>query len=189
MLDSMGSFGRCRVVGGVYWLLVQITSIFFVKTLIVWLLVRQLHLVSMCMTAQAGTMKYFLSRHLWNLIKVSAWGVVRLKWYYDEKSSIQFWFYLKVFSKRNRTGFINTSYRSRDVEVFEICKWEAYDVIYSQRLNKIHKMRNISGNNIYKVLKLCTCTPIRIVHTSLYSMLLPRRPLRNWSLLTKKLKS
>ena len=44
-------------------------------------------------------------------------------------------------------GFLKTSSRSRDIHVFEICKWEAYDIIYSQRLNKIHKMRNISENN------------------------------------------
>ena len=64
---------------------------------------------------------------------------------------------------------------------------QAYDVIYKQSLNQIHKIRNISENNKQKVLKLCTCTPMRIVHTTVYSKLFARTAAKNQNLSTKNL--
>ena len=55
-----------------YWSKLLGPNICLAKSLIVWLLVRQLHLVNTCLTAQAGTVKCLLRRHLWNLIKVSS---------------------------------------------------------------------------------------------------------------------
>ena len=106
-----------------------------------------------------------------------------------KKSSTQSWFYLNYF--RSETEWhprvLNTSSRSRVIQVFEIYKWEAYDVICSQRLSKIHKMGislQITGRKYWS--KLCTCTSMRIVHGTMYSMLLvPKRPLGNWSIFTK----
>ena len=48
---------------------------------------------------------------------------------------------------------------------------------FTQRLNKINKMRNISANNKQKVLKLRTCMAMKKVHSTLHSMLLSWRPL------------
>ena len=81
--------------------------------------------------------------------------------------------------KMRQNGILGFSIPHLVPEIFRFLKYAnvAYYVIYSQGLNKIHKMRNISGNNKKKMLKLCTCTPMRIVHTAVYSMLLPWRPL------------
>ena len=74
-----------------------------------------------------------------------------LRW---KKSSIQFWFYLhKSIFEMRQNGILGFSIPHLIPEIFRFLKyanlWEAYDVIYSQRLNKIHKMRDISANNTY----------------------------------------
>ena len=62
-----------------------------------------------------------------------------------KKSSIQFWFYLKVFSKCDRMASWVSQYLitfQRYSGFWNMQMRMTYDVIYSQRLNKIHKMRN-----------------------------------------------
>ena len=108
------------------------------------------------------------------IVFMSTLGILRL----TTRPSKTETFFIKNLKCWHR-GFLNTSSRSRDIQVFEICKLEAYDIIYSQRLIKIHEMWNTSENNRQNMLKLCTCTPMRVGHTTIYSMLLPSRPLGN----------
>ena len=92
-----------------------------------------------------------------------------LRW---KKSSIQFWFYLhKSIFEMRQNGILGFSIPHLIPEIFRFLKyanlWEAYDVIYSQRLNKIHKMRDISANNVYSKKVYSTVYVIKWRHTLL----------------------